>query len=90
MEQLHAYFAQAIAAWDGLRWYHILLLLLLFGFVFGKKKVLDFEAKLFPTDSNEISGELEIEQFNRQAFVWQTISAWKSRSVANLLRTAFC
>jgi len=52
---------------DSLSWYHYLGLFVIFAFIFGKKKVIDFEAKLFAEDSNEISGELEIEKFENES-----------------------
>ena len=57
---------QVLVFFDSLKWYHYLGLLVIFAIIFGKKKMLDFEAKLFADGSNEISGELEIEKFDKE------------------------
>ncbi len=67
MSQTPDFFTQALAFLDSLKWYHYLGLFVIFAFIFGKKKVIDFEAKLFAEGSNEISGELEIERFEKES-----------------------
>ena len=61
------YLTKSLVFLDSLSWYHYLGLFVIFAFIFGKKKVIDFEAKLFAEGSNEISGELEIEKFEKES-----------------------
>lgn len=66
MDQFHAYFVQIMTFIDSLRWYHFLGFFILFVIIFGKKKEWDYEAKLFIDNSNEMSGEFEIEKFSKE------------------------